>query len=91
MGVKPKSARLRIDSRTRPTEFNTPNSFIFPKAEEIAQAIWKRQRSTLSPGAIYYNTEWRDHSLPSRYWDDFVLDAHAVLTLLRGKNGMRGR
>jgi hypothetical protein len=78
---------LRIDAKTRGINGRNSSTVpILPKAEEIAQAIWKRQRSTLSPAAIYYNTKWRDQSLPSRYWDDFVLDAQAVLTLLRAKN-----
>ncbi len=53
-----------------------------PKAEDIARAIWQRQRDALGPGAIAYNAEWRDQSIPSRFWDEFLLDAYAVLSLL---------
>jgi hypothetical protein len=57
-----------------------------PSVEEIARAIWQRQHDTLSPEAIHYNAEWRDQSLPSKFFDSFVLDAHAVLTLLYKKH-----
>ena len=57
-----------------------------PLAEEIAKAIWQRQHDRLVPGAISYNSKWRDQSVPSRYWDEFLLDAHAVLLLLYKKH-----
>lgn len=57
-----------------------------PKAEDIARAIWQRQRDALGPGAIAYNAEWRDQSIPSRFWDEFLLDAYAVLSLLYEKH-----
>lgn len=53
-----------------------------PDPEEIARAIWLRQHSALSPDAINYRAKWRDQSIPLKYWDEFVLDAKAVLKLL---------
>jgi hypothetical protein len=53
-----------------------------PSVEEIAKAIWKRQHEALNTHALSYNAQWRDSSIPSRYWDQFLLDARAVLLLL---------
>jgi hypothetical protein len=53
-----------------------------PSVEEIAKAIWKRQHEAINPDALSYDTQWRDSSLPSRYWDQFLLDARAVLLLI---------
>ena len=57
-----------------------------PDVEEIARAIWERQHDTLAPGAIHNNLKWRDQSMPSKFWDEFLLDAHAVLGLLYKKH-----
>src|ERR1700739_1907422 len=57
-----------------------------PDVEDIARIIWKRQRDALDPGATAYNAEWRDLSIPSRFWDEFLLDAHAVLSFLYEKH-----
>jgi hypothetical protein len=57
-----------------------------PKAEEIARAIWQRQHAVLSAESLSYHTQWRDQSIPHRFWDEFVLDAHAVLLLLHEKH-----
>jgi hypothetical protein len=54
-----------------------------PSVEEIAKAIWKRQHEALNTHALSYNAQWRDSSIPSRYWDQFLLDARAVLLLLQ--------
>ena len=67
-----------------------------PLDDEIAKAIWQRQHDRLVPHAISYNAKWRDQSMPSRYWDEFLLDAHAVLLLLYKKhnkfqNGNKGK
>ena len=56
-----------------------------PDVEEIAKAIWQRQHDALGSDAIYYNVKWRDQILPSKFWEEFVLDAHAVLMLLYKK------
>jgi hypothetical protein len=57
-----------------------------PKAEEIARAIWQRQHATVSAKSLSYHTQWRDESIPPRFWDEFLLDAHAVLLLLHEKH-----
>ena len=57
-----------------------------PLDDEIAKAIWQRQHDRLVPDAISYNAKWRDQSVPSRCWDEFLLDAHAVLLLLYKKH-----
>ena len=61
-------------------------TFEFPNVEEIAKSIWERQRDALGQNAIYYNVNWRDQSIPHKFWDEFVLDAYAVLTLLYTKH-----
>jgi hypothetical protein len=53
-----------------------------PDLEEIARAIWQRQHNALSENAITRDVEWRDPSLPPRYWNEFLLEASAVLSLL---------
>jgi hypothetical protein len=53
-----------------------------PNVEEIARAIWQRQHDALNSHAASYNATWRDQSIPSRFWDEFMLDAQAVLLLL---------
>jgi hypothetical protein len=57
-----------------------------PSVEEIAMAIWQRQHDGLVSGGISYNAKWRDQSMPSRFWDEFLLDAHAVLLLFYKKH-----
>jgi hypothetical protein len=57
-----------------------------PKAEDIARAIWQRQHAALSAESLSYHTQWRDRSIPPRFWDEFLLDAHAVLLLLHEKH-----
>jgi hypothetical protein len=57
-----------------------------PKAEEIARATWQRQHAALSAESLSYNTQWRDQSIPPRFWNEFLLDAHAVLLLLHEKH-----
>jgi hypothetical protein len=54
-----------------------------PDLEDIARAIWQRQHDSVRQQAIHRQIDWRDQSLPSRYWDEFLLDASAVLSLLR--------
>ena len=57
-----------------------------PNVEEIARAIWQRQHDALAPDAIFCDARWRDPSIPSKFWDEFLLDAHAVLSLLYKKH-----
>ena len=57
-----------------------------PKAEEIARAIWERQHAALSAESLSYHTQWRDKSIPLRFWEEFLRDAHAVLLLLHEKH-----
>jgi hypothetical protein len=57
-----------------------------PSAEEIARVIWERQHNGLPSDAISHNAKWRDQSIPSRFWDEFLLDADAVLLLFQKKH-----
>lgn len=57
-----------------------------PDVEEIAKAIWQRQHDTLASESLFYNATWRDQSIPSKFWDEFLLDADAVLSLLFNKH-----
>lgn len=57
-----------------------------PKAEEIARAIWQRQHAALSAESLSYHQQWRDQSMPPRFWNEFLLDAHAVLLLIHEKH-----
>jgi hypothetical protein len=61
-------------------------TFEMPNVEEIARVIWQRQHDALVSDAISYNLKWRDESIPSRFWDEFLLDARAVLSLLCKKH-----
>ena len=61
-------------------------TFETPSAEEIARAIWQRQRSTMHPDATSFNAIWRDQTIPSKFWNEFLLDAQAVLSLLYKKH-----
>jgi hypothetical protein len=55
-----------------------------PDAEDIARAIWLRQHSALDSNAN--GRRWRDKGVPSKFWDEFMLDAGAVLVLLHEKH-----
>ena len=57
-----------------------------PNVEEIAKVIWQRQHDALVSGSISYNLKWRDESIPPRFWDEFLLDARAILLLLCKKH-----
>jgi hypothetical protein len=61
-------------------------TFETPSVEEIARAIWQRQRSTTHPDAISFNAKWLDQTIPSKFWNEFLLDAQAVLWLLYKKH-----
>jgi len=61
-------------------------SLPLPNSEDIARAIWRRQRDALSPDAIAYKVEWGDRSMPSKFWNEFLLDADAVLSLFDKKH-----
>jgi hypothetical protein len=81
---------VTICSRSNETRFFQVNPSILtleaPDIEEIAKAIWQRQHDALESDAISYNVNWRDQSVPSKFWDEFLLDAHAVLLLLYRKH-----
>jgi hypothetical protein len=86
MVAKSKRTPLRAGMRTRTFTPTDPLlTYSLPEPEEIARAIWHRQHSTLLPDAISYNVKWRDLSIPPKYWDEFLLDAKAVLELLHQK------
>ena len=57
-----------------------------PIAEEIARAIWQRQHAALPVESVFYHTQWRDQSVPTRFWNEFLLDAQAVLSLLHERH-----
>jgi hypothetical protein len=61
-------------------------TFETPIDEEIAKAIWQRQHDRLVSDAFFYKAKWRDPSVPSKFWDEFLFDAHAVLSLLYKKH-----
>ena len=57
-----------------------------PDVEEIAKAIWERQHNKLPSHALSYQTRWRDESVPDKFWEEFLLDAQAVLQVLYRKH-----
>jgi hypothetical protein len=57
-----------------------------PDVEEIAKAIWERQHNTLPSHALSSQTRWRDESVPHKFWQEFLLDAQAVLRVLYRKH-----
>jgi hypothetical protein len=57
-----------------------------PDVEEIAKAIWERQHNKLPSHALAYQTRWLDESVPRKFWDEFLLDAQAVLQVLYRKH-----
>ena len=57
-----------------------------PDVEEIAKAIWERQHNKLPSHALSHQTTWLDESVPRKFWDEFLLDAHAVLRFLYRKH-----
>jgi hypothetical protein len=85
-----KSKNVPFCSRNNEAIFFQVNSSILtldtPDVEDIAKAIWQRQHDTLDSNSIFYNTTWRDKSIPLKFWDEFLLDAHAVLSLLFNKH-----
>lgn len=52
-----------------------------PDIEAIARAIWQRQHDALEARSNAHS--WRDKALPAKFWDEFLLDARAVLSLLQ--------
>ena len=51
-----------------------------PDIEDIARVIWQRQHDALDSNSNARH--WRDKTIPSKFWNEFLLDAHAVLSLL---------
>lgn len=87
MNQKPKS--VLFCSNHKAVSFQAIPSLLTirtPIDEEIAKAIWQRQHDRLVSDAIFYKVNWRDPSIPFRFWDEFLLDAHAVLSLLYEKH-----
>jgi hypothetical protein len=83
---KPNGVSLCAGSDTTlPAEENEILTLETPKVEEIARAIWQRQHAALPAESLSYRTQWRDQSIPPRFWNEFLLDAHAVLLLLHEK------
>ena len=51
-----------------------------PNIEEIAKAIWQRQCDALDSNSGAH--DWRDKVIPPKFWNEFLLDAQAVLSFL---------
>jgi len=62
-----------------------------PDVEEIAKAIWQRQHDAVAHDTIAHNTKWRDKSIPALFWEEFLRDAQAVLSLLTRMHAERQR
>ena len=75
-----KNARLRADDGPAIVTLKLPD------VEEIARAIWQRQHDALDREAITHDLKWRDPSVPTKFWDQFLLDAQAVLAILQKKH-----
>jgi hypothetical protein len=73
-GVRNRSNCAEPQSYPQILKFETPD------IEEIAKAIWQRQHDALDSKSVA--RDWRDHAVPSRFWDEFLLDARAVLAFL---------
>jgi hypothetical protein len=69
---------------TEPKNHSRILTLELPDVEDIARAIWLRQHSALDSNAN--GRRWRDKGVPSKFWDEFVLDAGAVLALLHEKH-----
>ena len=49
--------------------------------EEIAQAIWTRQRnSIIDNDSIASKAVWRSSSIPTKFWESYIEDARALLS-----------
>ena len=88
--VVDKSKNAAICSRNNEAIVFRVNSSILtldtPDVEEIAKAIWQRQHDPLASNSLFYNAKWRDQSIPFKFWNEFLLDAHAVLSVLYKKH-----
>ena len=84
-----KAKNARLCSKNKEASFIQGDAsllfFDAPDVEEIAKAIWERQRDALVPGSFASKAKWRDSSIPSKFWDEYLLDANAVLSLLYKK------
>jgi hypothetical protein len=90
MNDRPNGDGVPLLSASNGANYLRANSAILtlkiPDVEEIAQAIWQRQHDALDAGAILHNVEWRDQSVPSKFWDEYFLDAQVILMLLYKKH-----
>jgi hypothetical protein len=78
--------RLSSDKGIPPHADASVLGFNAPIVEEIAKAIWQRQCDALPSDALVHNLQWRDASLPIKFWNEFLLDANAVIALLYKKH-----
>lgn len=83
---KPNGVSFPDGAMTLPAEKKQILTLETPKAEEIARAIWQRQHAALPAESLSYHKQWRDQSIPHGYWNEFLLDAHAVLSLIHEKH-----
>jgi hypothetical protein len=90
MRMNDKLNGVPICSRNTETTFVGANPLILtlapPDVEEIARALWQRQRDALPSDAISYGLKWRDQSAPPKFWDEFFRDAQVILALLYNKH-----
>ena len=83
---EPNGVSFPSGAMTLPADKNEIITLETPKAEEIARAIWQRQHAALPAESLSYHKQWRDQSISPRFWNEFLLDAHAVLSLLQEKH-----
>lgn len=81
---KPNSGAFLLSNSETIFTQNDPRTLTLtiPDVEEIARALWQRQHDTLNTEAITYGLKWRDRSVPSKFWHEFLLDAQVILTML---------
>ena len=80
--IEPADRASLCSSYNEPRAYPSILTLATPDIEDIARAIWERQHDELGPEAVAYHARWRDPSIPSRFWNEFLLDANAVLAFL---------
>jgi len=70
-----------VDSHPGPENHPSVLTLETPDIEDIARVIWQRQHDALASSSNARH--WRDKAIPSKFWNEFLLDARAVLALLQ--------